>query len=356
MSDKLLPSISNQDVVHVEQKKIPVLKTRMSPSGIRYSPLGVGIVALLACVSVYYVFIKSDPNPAMDEVSLRALLIAGIDFAERGGDKVREVKKANNLNEESKGETKEGANDPLTLGDRMSHQAITASFAMTFPGVPMISEEKDGKLLGIDIKPAPTENEEVSKYVKGPDEVVESKDVTIWVDPLDATQEYTENLLQYVTTMVCVAVKGRPVIGIIHKPFEGKTFWSWVGHGSNIEEVHIGNEAEHRIIVSRSHAGRVETTAKNAFGKDAHVVPAGGAGFKSLALFNGKASVYIHTTLIKKWDICAGNAILDHAGGKMTTLAGGRIDYSAKKDPKNEGGLLAALHDHSKYLAKLGYA
>ena len=72
-----------------------------------------------------------------------------------------------------------------------------------------------------------------------------------------------------------------------------------------------------------------------------------------MALFNGKASVYIHTTLIKKWDICAGSAILRHADGKMTTLKGKPIDFSAD-NPKNDGGLIASLHGQDEYVEKIG--
>lgn len=48
-------------------------------------------------------------------------------------------------------------------------------------------------------------------------------DVAVWVDPLDATQEFSENLLQYVTVMLCVTVRGRPKFGVIHRPFANQT-------------------------------------------------------------------------------------------------------------------------------------
>ena len=44
-------------------------------------------------------------------------------------------------------------------------------------------------------------------------------------------------------------------------------------------------------------------------------------------LLKGNQDAYVHTTLIKKWDICAGNAILNSLNGKLTTLKGEKIDY-----------------------------
>lgn len=187
---------------------------------------------------------------------------------------------------------------------------------------------------------------------------VPAESVTVWIDPLDATQEYTEDLRQYVTTMVCVAVNGKPVIGVIHKPFSEYTAWAMVDGGSNVKARSLYNEKTPRIIVSRSHAGKVEQVARQTFGNKTVIIPAGGAGYKVLALLDvadknqEEADVYIHVTYIKKWDICAGNAVLRALGGHMTTLTGEEISYTGSDG--NEGGLIASINmDHKALIEKL---
>ncbi|XP_064201799.1 inositol monophosphatase 3-like isoform X3 [Anguilla rostrata] len=237
---------------------------------------------------------------------------------------------------------------------------------------------------------------------------VSADDITVWIDPLDAAQEYTKNLQKYVTTMVCVAVSGVPVIGVIHKPFteytgsitaqchspatlqeslfrshasgsrlraccdggaeEGESgtkmteriesAWALVGSGSNLQPRAPRGGRSLRVIVSRSHAGKATRFIQTAFGNETVVHTAGGAGYKVLALLDPpdeqyeQADVYLHITYIKKRDVCAGNAILKALGGHMTTLKGEEIDYRAAE--ANHGGVLASVgRDHRALLAKL---
>ena len=77
-------------------------------------------------------------------------------------------------------------------------------------------------------------------------------------------------------------------------------------------------------------------------------------GYKVLEVIAGNATAYVHTTNIKKWDICAGNAIIRAAGGEMTTLQNEQIDYSSTSDTVNAGGLLATMGQrHSELIQKL---
>ncbi|KAI6645801.1 PH domain leucine-rich repeat-containing protein phosphatase 2-like isoform X3 [Oopsacas minuta] len=269
----------------------------------------------------------------------------GIDLAEIGGEEVRAVHVDKHFGLKSKGQTAEGAQEYVTQADRRSHQKIVGGLKRVWPNLNVISEERD-KVDFSNVKWPRMDRDEVKKFKISPAETdfVNITDLTIWVDPLDATQEYTENLLDFVTVMVCVAYKGYPLIGIVHLPFKMKTYFAWVGNGYDLPPSDYQHEDDKlRIIVSRSHAGDVEALVKKKILGDIEVIQAGGAGFKTLKVLEGQANFYIHVTKIKKWDICAPNAMLNTVKGSMTTLKGDTINYSGEDSPANNDGLFATL-------------
>jgi len=287
---------------------------------------------------------------------MNRLLAVSMELAKRGGDRLWSIRKGHSSNTDSlnsvvKGKTKEGADELLTQGDLQSHHIIHSGIKIEFPDIKLVSEEHDdnsGDSVILNTLPA------VHLYKEA--ENVLASDLTVWIDPLDATKEYTENLLHYVTTMVCVAVRGVPTIGVIYQPFNNELVWGFVDHGLSPNLAHwiengqkMKKNSSTRIVVSRSHAGTVENTVKASL-DGVVVIPAGGAGYKVLQLLNSSVDAYVHTTRIKKWDICAGNAILNAVDGHMTTLSGQTIDYSDTDKPQNDAGLLATLHRHKHFL------
>jgi len=337
------------------------VQVRLGNTGIRVSPLGIGVALLLVFSLGYYtvsspVAMKSNEQ----EVSIKELIKASIEFAERGGNILVDIRKQADIGEQSKGahdDVKEGpgSNDPVTQGDFQSHMAMTFAFKKYFPTIHVVSEEKTEKPDMSTIAGPHLRNREVDRIITE-DKMYKADDITIWIDPLDATQEYTESLTQYVTTMVCIVAGDEPIAAVIHKPFEERSAWAWTGAGNggvgNLENK-SGDAPSNSVIVSRSHAGNVKEIAQKGLGNDVTVIPAGGAGYKAWALFDGTAQAYVHTTLIKKWDICPGDAILRAYGGKMTRLNGDEIKYGYQTDAKNEGGMIAALNDYDKFQAAL---
>lgn len=336
----------------------------MAPMGIRLSPLGVAVFCLLGVGVIYHLYagVISSRLAAFRQrrkVDLRELLAVSIEAAELGGKEVKAVREENGLKEKSKGKTREGASEPLTMGDLQSHRKMFNLLINTFPDVTVHSEEHDNVVdktaTWSGVIPA-----EVRDKIEG-DRNVPAESITVWIDPLDATQEYTENLVKYVTTMVCVALDGKPVIGVIHQPFTGFTAWAYVGQGSNMRARPSYSVSPPKVIVSRSHSGKVKSYIQDAFGNSTTIIGAGGAGYKVLSLLEmssteagsiDQADVYVHITFIKKWDICAGAALLNALGGHMTTLKGENIDYSG--EPLNKGGLVATVGvDHKALLEKL---
>ncbi|XP_022656866.1 putative inositol monophosphatase 3 [Varroa jacobsoni] len=311
-----------------------------------------GLVFVL--VLVYYTLYTEMNASRVERVSLRLLLRTSIIAAVRGGNEVVRVRQ-NGVKTSSKGKNQFGQDDPLTDGDLRSHRAMLKTLLESFPHLNVLSEEHESSRQSQ--PPAAVLLEEVnlpesiSHYA---DETVRMRDILVWVDPLDATQEYSENLTHFVTTMVCIAIKGRAQIGVIHQPFLNRTVWAWVGQGpsKSLRRINPTEEAESqiRIVVSRSHADKVEAFAKENLSGNIHVTLAGGAGYKVLQVAEGKDDLYVHTSLIKKWDICAGAALLETLGGQMITLKGDAIDFGQRQEEVNGDGVIAFLKDKNDFL------
>lgn len=327
---------------------------------IRLNRTGLCIIAAIFILLMLYITSTKNSDVAKPEnekeASLKNILITAIEAARRGGTEITNLKGP--LNIKIKGKTKEGVDDSVTRADFLSHCAMYYTLKQTFPLVLIISEEDHEceKVEELKYDPAkylPTDD----KLSKTSDILVPLEDIVIWIDPLDATKEYTENLHQYVTTMVCVAVKGKPIIGVIHKPYTNKTSWAWVDKVTS-EDLHKPEEQttdKPKVIISLSHAGEAEKLLKLALGENVEVITAGGSGYKSLEVTSGNVTAYYHTTSIKKWDICAGNAILNALGGKMTTSFSDEIYYSSATTGKVvvDKGLLATMYNHDWYIDKL---
>lgn len=84
--------------------------------------------------------------------------------------------------------------------------------------------------------------------------------------------------------------------------------------------------------------------AKEMFGDKVNVIQAAGSGYKIIQVLTGNATVYLHNTHIKKWDLCAGNAIVNAVGGDMKSLKGETISYKADSNHVVEDGLLVELN------------
>jgi 3'(2'), 5'-bisphosphate nucleotidase len=263
------------------------------------------------------------------------LLSASVAVANRAGAVIRDVLKSGQL-----GVVHKGYDDPQTEADRRAERCIVATLTTRFPHVTIIGEESIPPTAA-DLEAVVREDSpEVLREACPPDLTsVDEKDVVIWVDPLDGTGEFTKGFHEDVTVLVGIAVEGKPVAGVIHQPFygtmaglptaqQGRTVWGMLGLG--VRGIVPRPSPEHgglRLAVSRSHySGTVERVTECLQAKEK--VIAGGAGNKILMVLENVVDAYIYPSPgTKRWDTCAGDAIVRAAGGAVTDVHGRDLMY-----------------------------
>ncbi|XP_077966954.1 3'(2'),5'-bisphosphate nucleotidase 1-like isoform X2 [Styela clava] len=289
---------------------------------------------------------------------LMRLVASSVRAADKAAELVRKIMKGGDLGIIDKG----GLNNFQTEADRSCERLIRATLSSQYPEVTIIGEEDEKSDSSADAK-CGMDEEVLSKECPDYLQNIKQNEVVVWVDPLDGTAEFTQNLLDHVTVLIGIAVNGKAVAGVINQPFYnykagpdaklGRTIWGVIGLGAFGFKRNDLPKDSMIITTTRSHSNKqVNDCIENM--TPTEVVRVGGAGNKVLKLIEGKAHAYVFASPgCKKWDTCAPEAILHALGGKLTDVHGNTLHYQADVKVQNTAGVIAACSDHDWYIKKV---
>jgi 3'(2'), 5'-bisphosphate nucleotidase len=217
---------------------------------------------------------------------------------------------------------------PLTLADRLSHEAISEGLAGLPPQFPVLSEE--GREIPYDER--------------------KSWDYFWLVDPLDGTKEFIKRNGEF-TVNIALIHEGRPVIGVVYQPAKDVLYFASEGLGAYklpnaSEESSARNKASgvravpltalrlplpkdpgrpFTVVASRSHMS--EETAEyldllRAEHGEIGLISAG-SSLKFCLVAEGRADIYPRLAPTMEWDTAAGQCIAGESGAETVTIADG---------------------------------
>jgi len=298
----------------------------------------------------------------MAKCDLCELLSACVDAAERAGKVIVKVQKEGNLGIKYKIE-----DDPVTIADIEAQKVIEATLGVGFEGLPVIGEEvlQQNELETLRRSTSPPDKSLVSKFLMKdqvlPLRTLHTKDIVVWVDPLDGTKCFVDGKYEWVTTLVGIAYKGTPIAGVISYPFTGELLWGAMGIG-----VFLGKDGErfyppekaynptqyfraweHSLPSKFKHLN-ADWSAVNTDYKSKYIT---GAGNVAKNILTGNVHVLL-SPLGGKWDTCASEALLRVFGGTITSLKGELLNYHAEASRLNPDGLVATLVNHHRWIPR----
>jgi len=208
---------------------------------------------------------------------------------------------------------------PLTAADLASHRIICRGLAGLDPDTPVLSEES----AEIPFSARSQWNE-------------------YWlVDPLDGTREFVNRNGEF-TVNIALISDHAPVVGVVHVPVTGRTYFGARGLGAfrrdgNASAVKISTRrpaADPLVVVgSRSHANPDLENRLSAIGP--YELISMGSSLKFCLVAEGKADFYPRLGLTSEWDTAAAQAVVEAAGGRVTTLEGKPLPYNRKESLLN---------------------
>ncbi len=204
---------------------------------------------------------------------------------------------------------------PITRADRAAHEILSAGLARLTPGIPVLSEES-----------AEEQAFEVRRHWR-----------EFWlVDPLDGTKEFIHRNGEF-TVNVALIREHRPVLGVVGAPVLGLTYYGAEGlgafraaTGTAPTAIHVRPAADPLVVVgSRSHRGDSLDAVLARLGP--HEMRPMGSSLKFCLVAEGTADLYPRLGPTSEWDTAAAQAVVEAAGGRVTTLDGLSLSYNARE-------------------------
>ena len=230
---------------------------------------------------------------------------------------------------------KEGE-EPVTDADRAADALIAAGLRATFASDGLLTEESADDPLRLERE-------------------------RVWiVDPLDGTTEFITETGDFVV-QIALTLHGQPLLGVIYHPVERQLFYAVRGRGAHhvyegrTVRLHVSAEtdpAQMCLVASRSHYSAFIEVARQALGMR-EVIRMGSVGLKAGLLAEGLCDLYLSTTVVKEWDLCAPHALLLEAGGVLTDLCGEPLIYNKAEVAECQGFIGSNGRAHTQIVETL---
>tara|TARA_B110001450_G_scaffold190496_1_gene178673 strand:+ start:87 stop:857 length:771 start_codon:yes stop_codon:yes gene_type:complete len=214
------------------------------------------------------------------------------------------------LNLREKGLKKEikSDNTPVSNGDIEVNKILINKISKITPNIIIVSEENSAHKNDKDLK-------------------------NFWlIDPIDGTKDYISNREEF-TLNAALILNKKPAIGIITAPAKKRVFYSYAMSNSyeliNNKEVELINKRkEYNEIKAVSYSNELkdeilEIHKKNKISSFQKMK----SSLKFCVIAAGEFDLYAAEPRACEWDIAAGHAILEQAGGKITDFEGNEILY-----------------------------
>ena len=181
----------------------------------------------------------------------------------------------------------------------------------------------------------------------------DNKNQNFWlVDPIDGTKDYIKKRDEY-TLNAALIINSKPAIGIVYAPAKDRLFFSY--GENNSYEINSGKttrliceKKNKKKIIGLENSGPTPNEVLNIYKKyKVSEKIKMSSSIKFCILAAGEADIYAANARAFEWDIAAGHAILEHAGGSLTTYEEKKFSYG-KKNYKN----LSIIAKRASFLEK----